>query len=87
MRSAVIVAAALMTIGFLTAAPRGAQAAEYCGFAGRPGSIVECGYSSARGCESDIGKGAMCFVNPYVALNIRQVGPYGRLAAGKKMAG
>lgn len=87
MRSAVIVAAALMTIGFSAGAPRGAQAQEYCGYAGRPGAIVECGYSSQEGCESDIGKGAMCFVNPYVVLNTRQTAPYGRSATGKRMAG
>jgi len=47
----------------------GAHAQEYCGFAARPGSIVQCGYSSLPGCENAIGKGAMCFVNPYVVFN------------------
>jgi hypothetical protein len=49
-----------------------AHAQEYCGFNPHPGSIVECGYSSREGCESAIGKGAMCFVNPYIALNSRR---------------
>ncbi len=74
MRSAAVVAAALAAVGFTAVSPRAAQAQEYCGYAGRPGAIVECGYSSVEGCEKAIGKGAMCFVSPYVAL---RVGPFG----------
>ena len=76
MRWAVIVAGVVAT-GFTAVSPVGAHAEEYCGYAGRPGAIVQCGYSSLEGCESTIGKGAMCFVNPYVALNTRRVDPFG----------
>jgi hypothetical protein len=75
MRCAVIVAG-LVATGFAAVSPTGAHAEEYCGYAGRPGAIVQCGYSSLEGCESTIGKGAMCFVNPYVALNTRRQGPF-----------
>jgi hypothetical protein len=30
---------------------------------------VQCGYTSQQGCESTIGKGAMCFINPYLVMN------------------
>ncbi len=71
MRCRIISAAALMAVtvmAMLTAA----RAQEYCGFSARPGSIVECGYSSLQGCQNDIGKGAMCFINPYLVLNTRR---------------
>jgi len=77
MRCAVIVAG-LVATGFTAVSPGGAHAEEYCGYAGRPGAIVQCGYSSLEGCESTIGKGAMCFVNPYVALNTRREGSFAR---------
>jgi hypothetical protein len=76
MRCGLIVAAALVAMGFTAVSPRGAHAQEYCGYAGRPGAIVQCGYSSQQGCENTIGKGAMCFVNPYVALNSRREDPF-----------
>ena len=79
MRCGVIVAAALMAMGFTAVSPAAAHAEEYCGYAGRPGAIVQCGYSSQEGCENSIGKGAMCFVNPYVALNTRD--PFARARA------
>ena len=63
----------------------GAHAQSWCGYAAHPHSIVECGYSSVEGCENAIGKGAMCFINPYVALNSRRATPVpaAKLAAGK----
>ena len=51
------------------------HAEEYCGFLPRLGAMVQCGYSSQQGCESANGKGAMCFVNPYLVLNTRRPGP------------
>jgi hypothetical protein len=87
MRCGVIVAAALAAMSFTAVLSRGAQAEEYCGYTGRPGAIVECGYSSLEGCENTIGKGAMCFVNPYVALNTRRAGRFGLTAPRSKIAG
>jgi hypothetical protein len=75
MRCGLILAAGLMAMPLAAMSPAGAHAQEYCGFNPHPGSIVECGYSSRQGCESAIGKGAMCFVNPYVAFNVRRGTP------------
>jgi hypothetical protein len=49
----------------------------------RPTAIVQCGYSSFEGCENTIGKGAMCFVNPYVAINDRRTAPVDGVTARK----
>jgi len=70
MRCGIIVAAA-----FLALSATGANAEEWCGYSARPHAIVQCGYSSLQGCESTIGKGAMCFVNPYFALNTPRASP------------
>ena len=32
-------------------------------------SLIECGYSSVSECQSALGKGGMCFVDPDTALN------------------
>jgi hypothetical protein len=63
MRSAII----LTGVIFLMAAPA-AQAEEWCGYSAREKSLVECGYSSISECQSSLGKGGMCFVDPEVAL-------------------
>ena len=78
MRCGIILAAAFMAMPFTAMSATGAQAQEYCGFSAHPGSIVQCGYSSRQGCENSIGKGAMCFVNPYLALNTRRAMPVPR---------
>jgi hypothetical protein len=80
MRCGIILAAAFMAmpvtaISIAAMSATGAHAQGYCGFAAHPGAIVECGYSSLQGCENDIGKGAMCFVNPYLVLNTRRATP------------
>ena len=72
MRCGIILAAILMI-----ASASGAHAQQWCGYLGRPYSIIQCGYSSLEGCENAVGngKGAMCFVDPDYALNSRQVTP------------
>jgi Protein of unknown function (DUF3551) len=75
MRSGLVLAAAIIAAPLTFASPSGAHAEQYCGFNPQPGAIVECGYTSLQGCENDIGKGAMCFVNPYLVFNIRRVTP------------
>ncbi len=82
MRSRIIFAAVLIALpsAILAAPPAAApdqQQQQYCGFNPRPGSIVECGYSNRESCENAIGKGAMCFVNPYLALNTDRATPQG----------
>ncbi len=53
----------------------GARAEEWCGYAARAKSIIECGYSSAAECESVIGKGGMCFIDPDYAANVKHAAP------------
>lgn len=80
MRPGIVFAAALIAmpaaaLAAASAAPSPQEQQQYCGFNPRPGSIVECGYSSRESCETAIGKGAMCFVNPYLVLNTRRTPP------------
>ena len=63
MRGEIILAGAIM----LMAIPA-AQAQDWCGYSTREKSLIECGYSSARECQSALGKGGMCFVDPETAL-------------------
>jgi hypothetical protein len=75
MRCGIVLAAVLMATPFTAMSTTSARAEDWCGFSARPNAIVQCGYSSLEGCENTIGKGAMCFVNPYVAINDRRFGP------------
>jgi hypothetical protein len=70
MRNKILLTGALM----LMAIPA-AQAEEWCGYAARVKSLVECGYSSVSQCESALGKGGMCFVDPEVARNFSLIRP------------
>ena len=64
MRGEIILAGIIL----LTAVPAG-QAEDWCGYAEREKSHIECGYSSVSECQSALGKGGMCFVDPDTALN------------------
>jgi|SRR5580692_10148270 hypothetical protein len=75
MRCGMILAAALIATPFASMSARSAQAQEYCGFTAHLGAVVQCGYSNRESCENAIGKGAMCFVNPYLVLNTRRPAP------------
>jgi hypothetical protein len=72
MRCGIILAATL-----IIASATGAHAQQWCGFPGRPNSVIQCGYSSLEGCENAVGKGkgAMCYVNPDEALGSRRATP------------
>jgi Protein of unknown function (DUF3551) len=78
MRCGIILAAALIAMPFAAMSATGAQAQEYCGFIPHLGAVVQCGYSNRESCENTIGKGAMCFINPYVVLNERRATPASR---------
>jgi hypothetical protein len=72
MRCGIVLSAAVTAfaaMAFTTFAPTGAQAQQWCGFNPHPGAMVQCGYSSQQGCENAIGKGAMCYINPYLVMN------------------
>jgi Protein of unknown function (DUF3551) len=75
MRYGIVLAAALTVAPLTAMSATSAHAADWCGFSARPNAIVQCGYSSLEGCENTIGKGAMCFVNPYVAINEKRNAP------------
>lgn len=75
-------ALAITAVPLPVAAATGAHADEYCGFTAHLGAVVQCGYSSRESCETAIGKGAMCFVNPYLVLNTRRPAPSARYARG-----
>ena len=75
MRCGIILAAALLAATFTAMSTTGAHAQDWCGFSMRPHYIVQCGYSSPERCQNAIGQGAMCFVNPYIALNTRRTLP------------
>ena len=70
MRSGFILAGALI---LMTAT--GAQAEEWCGYAIHHDAVVECGYTNVADCQTAVGKGGMCFVDPELALNARHAAP------------
>jgi hypothetical protein len=83
MRPGIIVfAAAAMAMPLLGLSATGAAAQEYCGFLPHLGAVVQCGYSNRQSCEYTIGKGAMCFVNPYLVLDERRATPFARRSEG-----
>ncbi len=70
MRNGFILAGALVLMS-----ATGARAEGWCGYAARAKSMIECGYTSVTECESAIGKGGMCFVDPDYALNEKRAAP------------
>jgi hypothetical protein len=70
MKNGIILAAALTALSATAA-----QADEWCGYATHDNAVVECGYTTAADCETAVGKGGMCFVDPDTALNIRRFTP------------
>jgi len=58
-------AAALAVASTITLSATGARADDqWCGYASGDKSVIECGYSSVAQCQSAVGKGGMCFVDP-----------------------
>jgi hypothetical protein len=70
MRNGIILAAALTALS-----ATGAQAEEWCGYATHQNAVIQCGYTTASDCESAVGKGGMCFLDPDLALNKRPANP------------
>jgi hypothetical protein len=65
MRYGIVVAAAALALS-----ATGARADQWCGYAAKDNAVIECGYTTANGCETAVGKGGMCFVDPDIAFNI-----------------
>jgi len=53
----------------------GAHADEWCGYATHDNAVIQCGYTTVAECESAVGKGGMCFVDPDTALNTKHAMP------------
>ena len=70
MQRAMVIAAALSVLTL-----SGANAAEWCGYGSHAKSLIECGYSSVADCESAVGKGGMCFVDPDYAADLKRPAP------------
>ncbi len=71
-----ILAAALAATTAMIASTQGARADdEWCGYAVKDKAIIECGYSTVAQCETALGKGGMCFIDPDYALDTRRAPP------------
>jgi hypothetical protein len=68
MRNGIVVAAAALALS-----ATGARADQWCGYTARDNAVIECGYTTAAGCESSVGKGGMCFVDPDIVLRFTRV--------------
>ncbi|MGA2892763.1 MAG: DUF3551 domain-containing protein [Xanthobacteraceae bacterium] len=75
MRCGIVLAAALIVMPAIAMSATGGQATEWCGSASHDDAVVECGYTTAADCETAVGKGGMCFVDPDVAFNTKRVTP------------
>jgi Protein of unknown function (DUF3551) len=67
MRHGITLAATL-----IIASTTGAHSQQWCGYFGRPHSLIQCGYSTLDACKIaiDAGKDAKCYVNPDEAINL-----------------
>jgi Protein of unknown function (DUF3551) len=68
------IAATLAVLSASSATTR-ARADEWCGYTTHDNAVIECGYTTVAGCESAVGKGGMCFIDPDTALNIKRATP------------
>ena len=65
----------ILAVAFIVFAATIARADEWCGYATGANAMIACGYSSVAECQSAIGKGATCFVDPDYALIIKRTTP------------
>ena len=76
MRYGIVVAAAgLSGLAFSALLSTSVQAEDWCGYAAKDNAVIECGYTTATGCQDAVGKGGMCFVDPDIALNTKRATP------------
>jgi hypothetical protein len=67
MQNRIVLAVAALTL----ASASGARADQWCGYASHKDAVVQCGYTTASDCETAVGKGGMCFVDPDLALETK----------------
>ena len=86
MRYGLILAAALAVTAAAAMATTSARADdEWCGYATGDKALIECGYSSVAQCETAVGKGGMCFINPdYASLNGKHTTPLHTIKASTR---
>jgi hypothetical protein len=70
MRNGIILAVALTVLS-----ASGARADQWCGYASHKDAVVQCGYTTASDCQTAVGKGGMCFVDPDLALDTKRTDP------------
>ncbi len=73
MRNGMILALALTALSATALSATAARADEWCGYATQKDAVVQCGYMSSAACETAVGKGGMCFVDPDLALNTKPI--------------
>jgi hypothetical protein len=69
-RHAIALAAALTALS-----ATGVRADDWCGYATHDNAVIQCGYTTVAQCETAVGKGGMCFIDPDTALNIKRALP------------
>jgi hypothetical protein len=67
--------AAILIVLSAGSAASSTHADEWCGYATGDNAVIQCGYTTVAGCESAVGKGGMCFVDPDTAMNIKRSTP------------
>ena len=71
MRYGLILAAALAAAAAAMSTTSARADDEWCGYAASDKAPIECGYSSVAQCETAVGKGGVCFVDPEYALKAK----------------
>jgi len=69
MRNAIVLAFAIAAVSAAGLSATPARADQWCGYATHKDAVVQCGYMSSADCETAVGKGGMCFVDPDLARN------------------
>jgi uncharacterized protein DUF3551 len=72
MRYGLIFAAALAAAAAAMSTTGARADGEWCGYATGDKALIECGYSSVAQCETAVGKGGVCFVDPEYALKTKR---------------
>ena len=72
MRYGLFLAAALAAAAAAMSTTSARADDEWCGYATGDKALIECGYSSVAQCETAVGKGGVCFVDPEYALIVER---------------
>jgi len=60
-----------LAAAFAALSATGAYADDWCGYATHDNAVIQCGYTTVAECETAVGKGGMCFIDPDTALNTK----------------